>query len=148
MRNDGRELAKDHCFFAHFGIAGTTTLEAEFVPKAEDGDISLLTKDVEYYLLSAELKLSGNLNANPHEVQSKKVFKEGNCQTQSLSFFLASDNMGIDSEETQIDEFYKRKCGLQTCELGASDGRSRAGAFPVPIGETFQPNSSRGRSRR
>lgn len=49
LRNGGRELAKEHCFVAHFGIAGSATLEADFIGKAEDDDTSLFTKEVGHF---------------------------------------------------------------------------------------------------
>ena len=45
LRNDGRELAKEHCFLAHYGIAGRSAIEADFIDK-HDGQGSFYTKDV------------------------------------------------------------------------------------------------------
>src|SRR5271170_7057062 len=54
MHNDGHELAKEHCFLAHYGIAGKSTIEVDFMDKDKDSQRSVYTKDVGD-ILSGEL---------------------------------------------------------------------------------------------
>src|SRR5277367_3446805 len=46
MHHDGRELTKEHCFLAHYGIAGRSTIEVDFIDKDKDSQRSLYSKDV------------------------------------------------------------------------------------------------------
>ena len=46
LHNDGRELARQNCFLAHYGLAGGSMIEADFIDKDKDGQGSLYTKDV------------------------------------------------------------------------------------------------------
>lgn len=69
LHNSGRELAKEHCFVAHFGIAGSATLEADFIGKAEDDDTSLLTKQVGHF--HSDVLIPQEISTSPCATQCK-----------------------------------------------------------------------------